>query len=130
MTNTELSQISSICRNCLGFIFIYHGLLPKILWLSPTEVALVDATGTGMQAATVSLIAGVIEIILGLLVIFYRRSLIPVYVAGLMLIALLGYVAIFKASLLVEAFNPVTTNLPALVLCYLIVKLDPKPFPE
>jgi len=116
-------RVKFVSRALLGFLFIYHGLVPKILWLSPDEVSLVSASGSGISADIVSPIAGIAEIILGLLIIF-NRSLIPVYIAAVMLALLLLFVVVASPSYLVGAFNPVTTNLLGLGFCYLIVFLS------
>jgi hypothetical protein len=119
-----LVDIANVCRYSLAFVFIYHGLFPKILYLSDIEVALVEASGSIFPAAIASPIAGVGEIILGLFIMFYKTSRLPIYLAACLLVFLLLYVAVVKGSLLVEAFNPVTTNIPALVLCYLILQIE------
>jgi hypothetical protein len=121
-----LVDIANICRYCLAFVFIYHGLFPKILYLSEIEVLLVEASGSGIPAVIASSVAGVGEILLGMLVMFYKSSKWPIYLAGFLLVFLLLYVSVVKGSLLVEAFNPVTTNIPALILCYLILRIEAK----
>lgn len=124
MANNVLGQTAFICRLGLGFLFIYHGLLPKILFLSPIEVSLVEASGAGVPANIASPLAGVLEIVLGLLIALRLGGKLPVYVAAFALVALLVYVALLSPALLVEAFNPVTTNVPGLLLCYLILRLE------
>lgn len=120
----QLSRIAYLSRLVLGAIFIFHGLVPKILWLSDIEVSLVNAGNSGLSAQVLSPIAGIAEILLGLLIMGYRKSVLPIYLAALSLVSLLGYVAMFLPSLLIEAFNPMTTNLPAIFLCYLIVSIE------
>lgn len=127
MNNTNLAFISSICRWSLGFVFIYHGLFPKIIWLSPIEISLVEASGSGIPANIASPLAGVGEIVLGFLIAFWKGSKIPIYIASALLILLLFYVALVNTELLFEAFNPVTTNLPALILCHIILHLESRP---
>jgi len=112
-----------ICRLTLGVLFIYHGLVPKIIWLSEIEKQLVEAGGFAREDATfLSPAAGSAEVVLGLMIIFLRKHLFPVYIAAFSLIGLLGLVAAVHPDLLIEAFNPVTTNLMGLVFCYLIIR--------
>lgn len=66
--------------------------------------------------------AGVAEIIFGLSILGLRRSPIPIYAAAASLALLLLYILIMLPSLAAEAFNPVTTNLLGLALCYIAVK--------
>jgi len=117
----KLSHINFIARLSLAFLFIFHGLVPKIIWLSPIEISLVQAGGLGVSYTILSPIAGILEIILGLLIFFKKKSKVPIFIAAFSLCILLLYVAILMPPLLVEAFNPVTTNILGLSLCYLII---------
>ncbi|MGP9687996.1 DoxX-like family protein [Psychrobacter sp. AOP22-C1-C5] len=120
MQNSKITHISFISRLSLGFLFLYHGLVPKILWLSPVETHLVSLSGIDFPANIISLLAGVSEIFLGFSVIFFRKSIIPVYIAVVVLLLLLLFVGLVSPKYLVEAFNPVTTNILGPGLCYLI----------
>ena len=121
MPNNALAHVSLVSRILLGFLFIYHGLVPKILWLSEVEVHLVSVSGVDVPARILSPLAGVFEILLGIAILLMRKSYLPVYIAGFALIGLLLFVGIASPSYLAEAFNPVTTNLLGLGFCYLIL---------
>ena len=117
---TNIRKINIISRAGLAFIYFYHGLFPKILGLSQTEKELVSLHELNMPVEMVSTVAGILEIILAMMIIFLRQTLLPVYIAAFLLAALLIDVAIIKPSLLAEAFNPVSTNISGLMLCYII----------
>lgn len=121
MKNNPLVQVNLVSRVLLGFLFIYHGLVPKILWLSAAEIHLVEVSGIGISATVISPLAGISEVLLGCAIIFLRKLDIVIYTAAGALLGLLAYVAIMSPSYLVEAFNPVTTNVLGLGLCYLIL---------
>ena len=112
------------CRWMLALVFIYHGLVPKLLFLSPVEVQMVEAAGLGLDARVVSPLAGLAEVVLGLVILFGWLGRWPVLAAAAGLVGLLGYVALFAPMLLIGAFNPVTSNLPPLLLCVLIYRLE------
>lgn len=124
MQNSKLTHVSSVSRYLLGFLFIYHGLVPKILWLSPVETHLVSLSSLDVPAHIASPLFGIVEITLGIMIIFLNKTNIPVYIAAIALFLLLLFVAITSPNYLVEAFNPVTTNVLGIGLCYLIVFLD------
>ncbi|MFZ3193281.1 MAG: DoxX-like family protein [Moraxellaceae bacterium] len=106
-----------LARYTLGFIFIYHGLVPKILFISQTELAMNRAHDFfGISPERIALMGGVAEIVLGVLIVLYRRAIWPVGLAMLGLLLLLLDVALMLPQLLVEAFNPVTINIAGLVL--------------
>ena len=114
-----LARIHAAARAVLAFVFIYHGLVPKILWLSPTEAALAGAHG--LYAPIISPIAGVGEILLGGALLLFKRTLVPVYAAIASLVVLLLDVAIMMPALLTEAFNPVTLNLAVIFIGYVVI---------
>lgn len=117
--NTINANVNKVSRYGLAATFIYHGLIPKILFLDPVEVALTNAHW-GLDASWASPMAGVGEILLGGLIVLVRKALWPVYLAAFALLVLLLDVAVVKPELLSGAFNPVTTNGLALCLCYFI----------
>jgi fatty acid desaturase len=95
--------------------------VPKIIWLSPIEIQLVNLSGLGLSPEIISPIAGFFEILIGLAILVFRKTLWPVMTAATMLIVLLLYVAIVMPTLLVGAFNPLSTNILGLVLCCIVV---------
>jgi uncharacterized membrane protein YphA (DoxX/SURF4 family) len=121
MKNNPLVQVNLVSRVLLGFLFIYHGLVPKILWLSAAEIHLVDVSGIGISATFISPLAGIFEILLGCAIIFLRKLDVVIYAAAGALLGLLAYVAVMSPRYLVDAFNPVTTNILGMGLCYLIL---------
>ena len=120
MQNHKLTHVSFISRLSLGFLFIYHGLVPKILWLSSVEIHLVSLSGLNISASIISPIAGIGEMILGCSILFFKKSIIPVYIAVIVLLLLLLFVSLVSPKYLIDAFNPVTTNVLGLGFCYLI----------
>ena len=124
MQKDKLTHVSMISRVLLGFLFIYHGLVPKILWLSAVEVHLVSISGIGVPAKIASSLAGVGEIVLGCAIIFLNKSKTPVYIAVAILLLLLLFVVVASPMYLIGAFNPLTTNILGLGFCYLILFVD------
>ncbi|MDH0625794.1 DoxX-like family protein [Pseudomonas chengduensis] len=121
MTERRLAQIAWLARLALALVFIWHGLAPKILWLSPDEVAMIAAHGLPdhplFAPQLVAAVGGIAEILLGILLLTVRRQRWPLLVAGAVLLVLLLDVALLSPHLLIQAFNPLSTNLAALALC-------------
>ncbi len=124
MNNHIATHLAGVARMALGLMFIYQGLVPKMLVVSATEISLVEASGLGLPADWVVPLAGVAEILLGLIILLRLFGLWPVYLAGAALIGLVFYVAAVMPGLLVEAFNPVSLNALAGVLCYVVVCVE------
>ena len=110
MTERRLAQIAWLARLALALVFIWHGLAPKILWLSPDEVAMIAAHGLPdhplFAPQLVAAVGGIAEILLGILLLTVRRQRWPLLVAGAVLLVLLLDVALLSPHLLIQAFNP------------------------
>lgn len=121
MTDRRLAQIAWLARLALALVFIWHGLAPKILWLSPDEVAMIAVHGLPdhplFAPQLIAAVGGIAEILLGVLLLTVRRQRWPLLVAGGVLLVLLLDVALLSPHLLTQAFNPLSTNLAALALC-------------
>lgn len=121
MTERRLAQIAWLARLALALVFIWHGLAPKILWLSPDEVAMIAAHGLPdhplFAPQLIAAVGGIVEILLGVLLLTARRQRWPLLVAGGVLLVLLLDVVLLSPHLLIQAFNPLSTNLAALALC-------------
>ncbi|QNH04620.1 DoxX-like family protein [Pseudomonas sp. B11D7D] len=121
MTEPRLAQIAWLARLALALVFIWHGLAPKILWLSPDEVAMIAAHGLPehplFAPELIARAGGIAEILLGIALLTVRRRRWPLLVAGAVLLVLLLDVVLLSPHLLIQAFNPLSTNLAALALC-------------
>lgn len=112
----SLVRINWIARGGLAFMFAYHGLVPKLLWLSQGERAMIQAHGIE-QVQLFATLAGVGEIALAIWILLLPRSIWPLVVAATALAGLLVDVAVFSPSMLREAFNSVSLNVAGLALC-------------
>lgn len=112
-----------LARYVIGLTWIYHGLFPKLLQIAPLEQAITGSLGFS-EEITYLLIkgAGVGEVIFGVVFIWlYRvKAVLLLNLAGLA--GLLIFAAVLMPYILLEAFNPVTTNIPLMVLGYLLLQ--------
>lgn len=111
-----LMRINWIARGGLAFMFTYHGLVPKLLWLSQGERAMIQAHGIE-QVQMFATLAGIGEIALAVWILLSPRSAWPIAVAATALAGLLLDVVVFSPAMLREAFNPVSLNVAGLALC-------------
>ena len=86
MTERRLAQIAWLARLALAAVFVWHGLAPKILWLSPDEVAMIGAHGLPDHALfapeLIARIGGVAEVLLGIALLTIRRRRWPLLVTA------------------------------------------------
>lgn len=120
-------QIDSVqvARYILAGSWIYHGLVPKLLTVAPIERAMTATLGFSVDTSMLlTRLAGVSEVVLGiLLLIFYRNSAL-IIMNIVSLAALLVFVAVQIPSVLLEAFNPVTTNLSLIGLSCVLLQAN------
>ncbi|NRA72281.1 MAG: hypothetical protein HRU24_14780 [Gammaproteobacteria bacterium] len=106
-----LSSIQ-IARFIISFSWLYHGIFPKLIHIAPLEKVMTASLGLSNELSyLVTKSAGVAEVIFGLLFFVLYRSNVVVLLNIIGLAGLLGFVALLQPHLLIEAFNPVTTNI-------------------
>lgn len=116
----------TLSRIGIAFIWLYHGLIPKLIFRDPTELELVSNGPIIHSALTTVILAGIGEVILGILVLLFWSHRWPAYLSIVLFSGLLiGGVAV-DAGLAVEAFNPVTLSGSA-ILFGLINLNSPQP---
>lgn len=112
-----------VVRYILGFSWMYHGLFPKLITVAPLERALTATLGLSEQASyLITKSAGVTEVLFGFLIIVFYKKMFVLVVNIFALVMLCIFVAIQMPSLLIEAFNPVTTNLALIGLGYVLLR--------
>lgn len=100
------------------FVWIYQGLVPKLIMMHPEEITLTSAilplelSEARIMVATI----GVIEIMFGFIWILYqnKRRLLKLQLVLLPLLTILAITA--DSSVLTHPFNPITFNLSLIVL--------------
>ena len=112
-TSFRMALMHACARACVAFIWLWQGLIPKLMFPSVDEKAMISAVGVsiGMLPAI-----GAVEVAFGILaLLLWRWRTFFVINAMLMLGALLS-VALQSPSYLFAAFNPVTLNVAMIML--------------
>ena len=111
-----------IARFIISFSWLYHGIFPKLVHIAPLEQLITASLGLSNELSYfVTKSAGVAEVIFGLLFFVLYRNKIIVLLNIIALTGLLGFVAIFQPQLLIEAFNPVTTNIALIGFSFILI---------
>ncbi len=121
-------DVIEVTRYVIGFTWIYHGLFPKLLRIAPLEWAMTASLGFSEEVTyLLSKAAGVGEILFGVIFIgFYKFKAVQL-LNLIALFSLLLFAAVMTPMILVEAFNPVTTNIPLMVLGYYLYRQNSGP---
>lgn len=112
-----------LARYTIGLTWIYHGLFPKLIQIAPLEQAMTGSLGFSDEITYLLIkAAGVVEILFGVIFIcLYKCRIVQLLnLAGLL--GLLFFAAAITPYILLEAFNPVTTNIPLMVLGYYLLQ--------
>lgn len=112
-SSLNIAIIHAISRSTIALIWIWHGLIPKLIFRNIDERVMLAQSGLPTQFLPW---IGTLEIILGLMMLFFwnSRSVFPLNIA-LMVVALIS-VAVHSPAYLSAAFNPVTLNLTVIAL--------------
>ncbi|WP_251636837.1 DoxX-like family protein [Sporosarcina sp. NCCP-2716] len=101
-----------------AFLWIYQGLVPKLLTMHPQEKAMVASSLSLSDAAATSAVwtIGAVEVLFGIIWLFYRkkRHLLLLQLIAFPLLTLAAFVAAPETA--VHPFNPITFNLSLFVL--------------
>lgn len=112
------------------FIWIYHGMIPKLIAMHPEEIAMVTNVipMTTNQGEWITIIAGVIEVLFAIIWMFYRNKRRLFCIQALVFPFLMVGAIIYNFHSLFQPFNPLTFNL-ALFLLSLIGLVSSKDIP-
>jgi hypothetical protein len=122
----EVSQdralVYLVARSTIAFIWLYHGLVPKLLYHDPIELDLLSRISTpGSRLQVAVTVAGLVELFFSFLLVALWRYSWPLWATlGLMLIGI-PVVAITAPTYLSAAFNPLTLNLAVAALAAIAI---------
>ncbi len=118
------SQPSKFINLSLAFLWGYQGLVPKILFINPDEIAIWQTFGLSYaQAQLAGWGSGILECIFALLFLLSSSKYLH-YLSIFSLVFLFALVAFLIPNSLIRAFNPVVMNLAmiSLSLCYCMLR--------
>ena len=118
-----------IARFIISFSWLYHGLMPKLIHIAPLELKMTASFGFNAEISTlITRAAGIGEIIFAVLFFIFYRSILINILNIAALVGLMLFVAVLQPALLIEAFNPVTTNFAIIAFSLVLIKeLKTKP---
>lgn len=113
---------TQIARFIISFSWLYHGIFPKLIHIAPLEKLMTASLGFSNELSYfVTKSAGVGEVIFGIMFFVLYRNKIIVLLNIIGLTVLLVFVALLQPYLLIEAFNPVTTNIPLIGFSFILL---------
>ena len=112
----------AVATGAVAFVWLWHGLVPKLLGPHPDELDMLREAGVAEPlVAPLTMVVGLAEVVMGLLVVIRSRGRWPfVATVVLMVLALAGVLATAPERAL-GAFGPVSLN--ALVIAASVIAL-------
>lgn len=128
----RLALADWLTRATLGAVWVYQGVVPKLLFPDTSELSILQGAGFSAGAARrVAMGVGVGEILFGLLFLLPARRLRPVYWLHLIGLLVLGAGALFsQPAVFVAPFNPLTLNVALMALAAVGLLLPPELLPS
>ena len=114
----ERSLVHFAARATVVAIFLYHGIVPKLLGPHPDEIAMFTASGFS-HAESLPLVVsiGIAEIIIAILLAVLRNPRPLLLLIAVAMAASLAAIAMSAPRFLLAPFNPVSLNLAVVALC-------------
>jgi uncharacterized membrane protein YphA (DoxX/SURF4 family) len=120
-----LLKLKRIARFCLGSIWIYLGLVPKLLTQVPLEQEVVGRTGIYFSSPSATIRAiGIFEIGLGIwLITGFEEKLACLITSAFMILLMILAVAV-EPSLLAGPFGGMAKNAALIVLAWMVWRVS------
>ena len=108
----RLSTVHAVARVTLALVFLWHGLVPKLLFRHADELALLrDAGLSEAAAARMVVIIGVAEVAFGLALLLLWRVRALLLLAAVSMVGMTLGILVNSPRFVPAAFTPVTLNL-------------------
>ena len=112
-----MHKVYILSRITIAIIFIYHGLVPKIIFANAHEILMNNALIPFLSEKFTLYISGIVEIVYGVVILVFFASKQLIYPAIVFLILSTLMLLAVLPNLFQNAFNPFSINLSLLVLC-------------
>lgn len=120
----KLNRPLQFIQTALALMWIYQGLVPKLLLRSPSELQIWQFVGFDLANAQIGvMVSGALEILFGCVFLMWRKAILPHQLNILGLAILLLLVMIVDPLQLTTAFNPVIMNVAMMVLSIVAIQL-------
>ncbi len=120
----KLNQPLRLIQITLALLWVYQGLVPKLLFQSSAEIQIWQAMGFDLQFAKIAVItSGIMEILFGAAFLVWRKSVLMHQLNILGLTGLLMLIVLLDPEQLTTAFNPVVMNIAMMILSIVAIQL-------
>lgn len=120
----SLEKPLQLIQITLAVLWIYQGLIPKIVFQSAAEIAIWQSMGLELHLAKIGVaLSGMIETMFGCSFLLWQRAILIHQLNILGLSGLLVLIMVTNPLQLTTAFNPVVMNIAMIALSMLAIQL-------
>lgn len=124
----ERSLVYAVLRIAVAFVWLWHGLMPKLIFRDPLEVSMVTDAGVGEAAAEwIARAAGWAEAAMAVVMIRWWNARWPAWTTILLMTTAVAGLAVNSPVLFTRAFNPLTLNLLMTAACAAMLCVGERP---
>ena len=120
-SSRDRAVIYAVSRGTMAFIWLYHGLVPKLLYHDRIELDLLSRIVPHQRLNAAATLAGVVEVFFAFLLVLLWRRTWPLWLTLLLMLAGIPVVAFSAPEYLTAAFNPVTLNISLAMLALIAI---------
>jgi uncharacterized membrane protein YphA (DoxX/SURF4 family) len=123
---TKLWRIKTIARWALGLVWLYEGLVPKILFLRADEIDLVQRSGLVWRNPGWTLLTlGLAQMLVGLWLMVGRAERLAIFISTAWMLVLILLVAGSNPSMLTDPYGALEKDLCLLACAITVWQLSP-----
>jgi uncharacterized membrane protein YphA (DoxX/SURF4 family) len=121
-----MNQIRIICRVALGLVWLYEGLVPKLLFARPDQIDLVERSGLYFATPEVFLqLLGAAQVVCGLWLLAGFAERLAVFVATISMAILIVLVARANPAMLTDPYGALVKDLCLIACAFTVWTLSP-----
>jgi uncharacterized membrane protein YphA (DoxX/SURF4 family) len=122
-----MNQVRIICRVALGLVWLYEGLVPKLLFVRPDQIDLVERSGLYFATPEFFLqLLGVAQVFCGLWLLAGFAERLAVFVATTGMAVLIVLVARANPAMLTDPYGALIKDLCLIACAFTVWTLSPR----
>lgn len=121
-----MNQIRVICRVALGLVWLYEGLVPKLLFIRADQIDLVERSGLYFGTPELFLqLLGAAQVVCGLWLLAGFAERLAVFVATSGMVILIVLVARANPAMLTDPYGALVKDLCLIACAFTVWTLSP-----
>jgi uncharacterized membrane protein YphA (DoxX/SURF4 family) len=121
-----MNQVRISCRIALGLVWLYEGLVPKLLFVRPDQIDLVERSGFYFGTAELFLqLLGAAQVVCGLWLLAGFAERLAVFIATSGMVILIVLVARANPAMLTDPYGALIKDLCLIACAFTVWTLSP-----